>query len=217
MTERWTYTLTGFGEFLEMRRVSFSEPMPAARLCGVCGLLPCRTVRLPCGHVFCESCKAQIGRGDSCPFGGKKFADSEVHSMSVERSDLEQSRIVCTAGPQVCGFAGKLCELGDHLTKCGGGETRCGKCQRSVFRGLAVDHYRKCTGTPVAANAEIVAKGLEDVAKTDVETPRELMLGKGVDLEAMYSSLINALAERVASLERRVLELVNKYSSDPEP
>ncbi|XP_072140609.1 uncharacterized protein [Dermacentor andersoni] len=214
MTDGWTYTLTGFGEFLEMRRVSFAEPMPATRLCGVCGLLPCRTVQLPCGHVFCESCKAQTGRGDCCPFDGKKFADSDVHSMSIERSDLDQRRIVCAAGPRVCSFAGKLSELGDHLTKCGGGETRCGKCQRPVFRSLAVDHYRKCTGTLVAASTEAVAKGVGDVGKTDVETSRELIVSKGIDLEAVFCCFTNALAEKVASLERQLLEVQKKSSSD---
>ncbi|XP_054924774.2 uncharacterized protein [Dermacentor andersoni] len=214
-TDGWTYTLTGFGEFLEMRRVSFAEPMPAARLCGVCGLLPSLTLVLPCGHVFCESCKSQIERADSCPFDGRKFADSDVHSMSIERSDLEQCRIVCAAGSRVCGFVGKLSELGDHLTRCGGGETRCGKCQRPVFRSLVVDHYRRCTvGTLVAANAEADAKGLGDVGKTDVETPRALMLGKGVDLEAVFSCFTNALAEKVTSLERQLHEVQKKSTSD---
>nr|XP_050031328.1 E3 ubiquitin-protein ligase PDZRN3-B-like [Dermacentor andersoni] len=215
MTDGWTYTLTGFGEFLEMRRVSFAEPMPAARLCGVCGLLPCRTLQLPCGHVFCESCKAQTGRGDSCPFDGKKFADSEVHSMSMKRFELEQCRFVCAAGSRFCGFVGKLSELGDHLTRCGGGETRCGKCQRPVFRSLAVDHYRRCTvGTPVAANAEADSKGVADVAKTEIETPRELMLSKGVDLEAVFRCFTNALAEKVASLECQLLEVQKKSTSE---
>ncbi|XP_075526774.1 uncharacterized protein LOC142558525 [Dermacentor variabilis] len=211
----WAYTLTGFGEFLEMRRVSFAEPMPAARLCGVCGLLPALTLVLPCGHVFCESCESQIERADSCPFDGRKFADSEVHSMSIERSELEQCRIVCAAGSRVCGFAGKLSELGDHLTRCGGGETKCGKCQRPMFRNLAVDHYRRCSvGTLVATNAEADAKGLGDVGKADSETPRELVLGKGVDLEVVFSCFTNALAEKVASLERQLHEVRKKSTSD---
>ncbi|KAL1484513.1 hypothetical protein MTO96_050018 [Rhipicephalus appendiculatus] len=100
MTDGWKYTLTGFGEFLEMRGVAFAEPMPATRLCGV-----------PRGKDRC------------CPFDGKKFADSDVHPMSIERGELEQRRIVCAAGSlagsQVCGFSGKLSELADHLTRCG--------------------------------------------------------------------------------------------------
>ncbi|KAH7976584.1 E3 ubiquitin-protein ligase PDZRN3-B [Rhipicephalus sanguineus] len=217
MTDGWEYTLTGFSEFLEMRRVAFAEPMPATRLCGVCGLLPSRTSQLPCGHVFCESCKAQLPQGKDrcCPFEGKKFADSEVHSMSIELRELEQRRIVCAAGSRVCGFSGKLSELADHLARCGSGETKCGKCQRPVFRNLAVDHYRRCTGPLCAANSEADAKGMGDAAKmADVErSTRQLMLSKGVDLEAVFSCFTNALAEKVASLERQLLE-VQKKSND---
>lgn len=220
MTDGWSYTLTGFGEFLEMRRVSFAEPMPAARLCGVCVQLPCRTVQLPCGHVFCESCKAQIAPEDCCPFDGEKFADSDVRSMTNQLSDLEEHRIVCGADSRVCGFSGKLSELRDHLPRCGGGETKCRKCQRPVLRSRAVGHYRSCAGTSntvtgalVAANAEAADKELGDAAKTDVETPRQLMLSKGVDLEAVFSCFTNVLAKKMGSLERQLLEVQKIASS----
>ncbi|KAL1433797.1 hypothetical protein MTO96_012326 [Rhipicephalus appendiculatus] len=147
MTDGWKYTLTGFGGFLEMRRVAFAEPMPATRLCGLCGLLPPRTSQLPCGHVLCESCNAQVPRRKDrcCPFDGKKFADYDVRWMSMQRCDLDQRLIVCSAGSQVCGFSGKLSELANHLTRCGGGKVKCCKCQRPVSRNLALDHYRSCT------------------------------------------------------------------------
>ncbi|KAH6922847.1 hypothetical protein HPB50_019849 [Hyalomma asiaticum] len=218
MTAGWKYTLTGFGEFLEMRKVSFAEPMPATRLCGVCGLLPCRIFQLPCGHVFCDSCKAQLPRGKDCccPFDGKKFDDSDVHSATMERSDLEQRRIVCSVGSQVCGFSGALSQLADHLTRCGSGKARCGKCQQPVIRNIAVDHYQRCTGPSRATNADPDATGIGDVAKTaDLQgSPRELLLSKGVDLEAVFSCFTNALAEKVAALERQLADVQKKTTSD---
>ncbi|KAH7976387.1 uncharacterized protein LOC119406293 [Rhipicephalus sanguineus] len=210
----WKYTLTGFGEFLEMRRVAFAEPMPATRLCGICGMLPSRTSQLPCGHVLCESCRDQIPQGKHrrCPFDGKKFADSAVHPMNIELSELEQSRIVCSAGSQVCGFSGKLSELADHLTQCGGGKIKCCKCNRPVFRNHAVNHYRSCTGPQHAATTEAATKGdkMADIEKST----RELMLSKGVELEAVLSRFTNTLADKVASLERQLLEAQNKSNSD---
>ncbi|XP_075730531.1 uncharacterized protein LOC142772218 [Rhipicephalus microplus] len=206
MSAGWEYTLTDFGDFLEMRRVAFAEPMPATRLCGVCGLLPSRTSQLPCGHVFCESCYSQVPQGKDrcCLFDGKKFTDSNVHSVSVELCELEQRRIVCAAGSRVCGFSGKLSELADHLTRCGSGETKCGKCQRTVFRSIAVDHYRACAGPLRAPKAEVDAKGIGGAPNmVDVDrSTRELMLCKCADLKAMFSCFTNALAEKVANLER---------------
>ncbi|KAL1433801.1 hypothetical protein MTO96_012330 [Rhipicephalus appendiculatus] len=159
-TNGWKYTLTGFGEFLEMRRVTFADPMPATRLCGICGLLPRRTLLLPCGHVLCDSCRAQLPRGNDrrCPFDEKKFADSDVHPMTIERCELDQHRIVCSAGSRVCGFSGNLSDLADHLTRCGSGKAKCCKCNRPVLRSHAVSHYRSCTGPLYAAIAEAASK-----------------------------------------------------------
>ncbi|KAH6922844.1 hypothetical protein HPB50_019846 [Hyalomma asiaticum] len=218
MPGEWKYTLTGFGEFLEMREVSFADPMPATRLCGVCGLLPNRTFQLQsCGHVFCGSCKTQLLRGKyfCCPFDKKKFVDSDVHSMSLERCDLGQRRIVCSVGPQVCGFSGKLSQLADHLYRCGSGKARCGKCQQPVSRNCAVDHCRRCTGPSRAANADLDATGIGGVAKTeDLErSPRQLMPSKGVDLEAAFSCFTKAVAEKVAALERQLADVQKTITS----
>ncbi|KAL1433799.1 hypothetical protein MTO96_012328 [Rhipicephalus appendiculatus] len=207
----WKYTLTGFGEFFEMRRVTFTEPMPTTRLCGVCGTLPSRTLLLPCSHVLCENCRDQLPQGNdcSCPFDGKKFVDSDVHPMTIEWGELEQRHIVCTAGSQVCGFSGNLSDLADHLTRCGGGKIKCCKCNRPVFRGDAVNHYRGCTVHLHSANADAASK----TADVDKST-REPMLRKVVDFEAEFGGFKIALTEKVAGLERQLLEAEKKSSND---
>ncbi|KAH8031100.1 hypothetical protein HPB51_012820 [Rhipicephalus microplus] len=222
MADGWKYTLTGFGGFLEMRRVAFAEPMPVTRVCGLCGLLPPRTLLLPCSHVLCESCEAQLARRKDrrCPFDGKKFADEEVHRVSVQRRELDQSRVVCSAGSQVCGFSGKLSGLARHLTQCGGGEVRCVKCQRPVSRKLALDHYRSCSsGTLGASSGEAAAcdKDASKVARAETGR-RKLVSSTGVHFEAVMTGCCgNALADRVASLERQLLEVLKTSRNRRQP
>ncbi|KAH6922109.1 hypothetical protein HPB50_009521 [Hyalomma asiaticum] len=48
----WEYTLTGFGDFYEQRRIAFTEPMPVSRVCNMCGRVPSSSIMLPCGHSF---------------------------------------------------------------------------------------------------------------------------------------------------------------------
>ncbi|KAH7936175.1 hypothetical protein HPB52_019471 [Rhipicephalus sanguineus] len=186
----WTYTLTGFGDFFELRRVSFAEPMPSSRVCGVCSLLPSRVRVLPCGHVLCDLCYAHVGSStDRCPVDGRKLErlEAQVHTITFELSELERSRVFCAADG-ACDFAGRLSELRNHLTQCGGGEARCGKCRRPIVRGLAVDHVRTCPGETIEQReAAVVCRGRN---------------GGGGD--------VKSLVKRVTSLER---ELRNRRAS----
>ncbi|KAH7971512.1 hypothetical protein HPB49_025290 [Dermacentor silvarum] len=217
----WSYTLAGFGDFLELRRVTFAEPMPATRVCGVCGLLPSLTRHLPCGHVLCDLCVAQIVKCEGCPFDGRKFALADVRSIAFERSELDQCRVHCTAcdgstgsGNQ-CDFAGKLSELRSHLSFCGNGEAKCGKCHRPVFRGMAVYHYRQCSGETVQRRAAAVGStvvGRPGGFKKDLDEGRSRVRTPSRSVDAAVNAA-NALAERVAGLERELLEVRKRCRS----
>lgn len=153
----WVYTLTGFDDFFELRQVSFAEPMPAVRVCALCGFLPSLIVRIPCGHVLCDVCLAESAKYEFCPFDGKTFSLADVRSIRFSRSELEQCRVFCCAGggDYGCGFLGQLSELRSHLTQCGGGEAKCGKCLQPIFRGLSLQHYQRCPGGNVPRKVEL--------------------------------------------------------------
>ncbi|KAH7974803.1 hypothetical protein HPB49_019736 [Dermacentor silvarum] len=52
-----TYLLSGFEcSFLNMRRVSFVEPLPSTHVCAICWVLPDKIMPLPCGHAVCLGC-----------------------------------------------------------------------------------------------------------------------------------------------------------------
>ncbi|KAH7973419.1 hypothetical protein HPB49_000894 [Dermacentor silvarum] len=151
------YTLTGFDDFFELREVWFAEPVPAFRVCALCGFLPSLTVRIPCGHVLCDVCLAQSAEYEICPFDGETFSLADVRSISFSRSELEQYRVFCCAGGggSACGFLGQLSELRSHLTQCGNGQAKCAKCLQPIVRGLSVYHCQRCPGDNVPPKVEL--------------------------------------------------------------
>ncbi|XP_077497646.1 RING finger protein 151-like [Amblyomma americanum] len=137
---------TGFDDFPERQRVVFVEPLPVTRVCGACGVLPSRSVLLPCGHVLCQVCKDQTSRdGGKCALDGMEFAEDDILPVNFKQSYLEQHRVFCVAGGEQCTFDGRRCDLKDHLTECGSDKVRCDMCQQSVVRSAAVEHYRRCS------------------------------------------------------------------------
>ncbi|KAL1470263.1 hypothetical protein MTO96_024432 [Rhipicephalus appendiculatus] len=143
--EYWQYTLTGFSDFLEQRRIAFAEPLPACRICSICGRLPSSTAMLPCGHVSCEQCRGEFFEGMECPFDGRAFTQGQVVWLCFQLSDLDNLRVFCLVGGNKCPtFAGKLSELRDHMRHCRSVGGQCAKCHRLVPSALAVDHYKRC-------------------------------------------------------------------------
>ncbi|XP_077497647.1 uncharacterized protein LOC144108244 [Amblyomma americanum] len=201
------YTLTGFENYPERQRVVFVEPLPGTRVCDVCGVVPSRSLLLPCGHVLCQVCKDQIPKGDGkCPLDGMEFAEDDIAQITFKQSHLEQLRAFCVAGGSSCSFRGKLCDLKDHLASCCGDKVRCAKCQQSVVRSVAVDHYRECSADTPPRNC-VSVKGVSSAIvkigdiKKDLEGVRVRASGENVDKDGVVN-VVNSLMERLVSLER---------------
>ncbi|XP_077497397.1 uncharacterized protein LOC144108009 [Amblyomma americanum] len=215
------YTLTGFDDFLERRRVVFVKPLPSTRVCSLCAMVPSNSLLLPCGHVVCPFCKSQIAKeGGKCPMDDVEFEEADVVSMSFKQSDLEQRCVRCVAGGQKCSFTGKLSELKDHLLECGSDEVRCAKCERSFSRSSAAEHCQlcpanacKCPRQPlsVAAIASAV-EGLSGIRR-DLEKIQEQAPSKKDGPEAAANTA-SSLVERIASLERQLVVVQEKSSED---
>ncbi|KAH7973408.1 hypothetical protein HPB49_000723 [Dermacentor silvarum] len=207
----WKYTLAGFNDFLEQRRVAFTEPMPASRVCSICGRVPSSTVLLPCGHVLCEECRSEVFEGMECPYDGTAFTEGQLVRLRFELSDLEQLPVVCVVGGKKCAtFAGKLCDLKDHVRHCRSWEVKCAKCQRSVARDVAVDHYRQCCdgNAPQHSSSDArVRRAVEEVRgiKDGLESLRQRALGERGGDEYLVNEA-NDLVERLTCLDRALCE-----------
>ncbi|KAH7976081.1 hypothetical protein HPB52_008622 [Rhipicephalus sanguineus] len=204
----WVYTLTGFGDFLEQRRLAFTEPMPPSRVCSICGRVPPGTALLPCGHVLCGECQGEVFDGMECPFDGRAFTEGQLVRLRFELTDLEQLRVVCIVGGRKCAtFSGKLSELRDHMRQCRSVDVQCAKCHRSIASEAAVEHYKQCytESVPRRLSSDVrVRKAVEEVRriKKDLEVLRQQSLGKHNTGDDDLVNGANGLVEKIASLDR---------------
>lgn len=173
-TPFWEYTLTGFGDSLEQRRVAFTQPFPSSRICSVCSRLPSISELLPCGHVSCHRCRDELFETMKCPLDGTSFKEGDLVRLRLELSELEKRRVLCVVGGVQCpSFAGDLSELMFHLPHCISAGVRCDKCYGSVARGSAwaAHHCRLCcerngsfrAATPMEAIADQIRSIREDL------------------------------------------------------
>ncbi|KAK8765957.1 hypothetical protein V5799_007272 [Amblyomma americanum] len=205
------YTLTGFDDFLERRRVVFVEPLPSTRVCGVCGVVPSRSLLLPCGHVLCQACKRQIVNGEQkCPMDGREFAEGAVVSINFKQSDLEQHHVFCVVGGRECSFAGRLGDLKEHVAGCCNDKVRCAQCQLSMLRSVAVQHCRQCDAKSAPQqimSTMAIAVAVENIGsmKRDLEKIRQRASSEKVDNDAVVNDA-NSLMERMTCLERELMQ-----------
>ncbi|KAH7976076.1 hypothetical protein HPB52_008617 [Rhipicephalus sanguineus] len=203
----WEYTLTGFGDFLEQRRLAFTQPMPASRVCSICGRVPSGTALLPCGHVLCGQCQREVFDGMECPFDGCAFTEGRLVRLRFELTDLEQLRVVCLVGGRKCAaFSGKLSELRDHMRQCRSVDVQCAKCHRSIASEAAVEHYRQCytESAPHRLSSDVrVQRAVEEVRRIreDLQVLRQQPFGEHDTGENDFVNGANGLLEKLASLD----------------
>ncbi|XP_037529296.2 uncharacterized protein LOC119406636 isoform X2 [Rhipicephalus sanguineus] len=204
----WEYTLTGFGEFFEQRRVTFAEPMPADRVCSICGRIPSNAVVLPCAHVSCLQCKVEVCAAKQCPLDGTAVTEEELVPFETDACYLERWRVVCIVDGRKCpsNFSGKLSDLRAHLTRCRGGDVHCTKCYRPVTREAAAEHYRQCCDSNSRCHSvsdAVVREAVEGIRgiKEDLESLRQKALNER-DSEDELVNGVNGLVERLANLDR---------------
>ncbi|KAL1450328.1 hypothetical protein MTO96_043935 [Rhipicephalus appendiculatus] len=202
----WEYTLTGYGDFWEQRRVAFEEPVPANRVCGICGRALRVVVLLACRHVLCVNCKDEVCEAKQCPFDGTAVTKKELLWITLDNFDLDKLRVVCVVGgrkcPDFCG--GTLWDLKDHLPRCRRNEVRCTKCRRSIAREAVVEHYRQCCDRNPAGRVQKVVEEIRAI-KEDLESLRQRALDER-DGDHDLVNGVNGLVERLASLDRALCE-----------
>lgn len=214
MPKTWEYTLTGFGGSLERRRVAFLEPVPSLRVCCVCGLLPYHIRMLPCGHGFCLLCEKRTAKDKTCPTDRLKYVEDRVVSVYFALMHLERRRVRCGVAGTKCDFDGTLYDMQCHISECVADRYSCDKCCRSVVRGKAIDHCRRCYGgESSAAEASTVFDKL-GVIKKDVESLRRQCAPSGdAEPQSPDVDVINTAMGLVEDLQNDLRQMASGSGS----
>ncbi|XP_050024555.1 uncharacterized protein [Dermacentor andersoni] len=142
------YTLCGFTEELDWRPLHFLEPVPAHRICGACGVLPRKTVFLPCRDVLCISCYEQclLDDGHACLLDGDQFLPEDAEWREFPLEYLLRRKIKCWNEERGCDVVLPASELNKHFCNdCEHHATSCPKCSKLVLRSNVSAHLQsKC-------------------------------------------------------------------------
>ncbi|KAH8030850.1 hypothetical protein HPB51_011894 [Rhipicephalus microplus] len=152
MTKTRAYTLTGFTDSLERRRLIFLEPLPDSRVCATCGVVPFQASLLPCGHAFCRFCEEQIRDRETCPVDQYKYDEENVQQVNFPLEDLEQHRVLCGVAGEKCEFVGTVSDMECHLASASPTKANAPGAVNQSLAVDAVDHYRHCTADLTATS-----------------------------------------------------------------
>ncbi|KAH7974914.1 hypothetical protein HPB49_021388 [Dermacentor silvarum] len=160
-----TYVLRGFEcPFLDMRRISFVEPLPTTRVCVICWALPAMIMPLPCCHAVCFVCRYDayaehpqrhdkdhraltMFRSGVCPKDGIPFGDPHLEVVTSVKA-VYSSLVFCVNAVFGCRSKIELGHLKTHyLHECLFNPFTCPRCGRDDIPASKIaQHSLHCAG-----------------------------------------------------------------------
>ncbi|XP_075534548.1 uncharacterized protein LOC142568522 [Dermacentor variabilis] len=198
------------------RQTRFVDEVPSARVCGLCRMIPMRTVTLPCSHALCPSCYAASSRDGVglCPLDQQPFEEAESLSVVFPAKKVESLKVYCWNAAQGCEFVGTVEGLLPHYENaCTFHSVECFRCNEAVLHKDLPGHYANgCSAVSSSATtdhsslesttARIRGMAMENL-KLELRDPHR-------DLSAIRSQM-NDLSERAICQEARSIELAREF------
>nr|XP_050030258.1 uncharacterized protein LOC126526381 [Dermacentor andersoni] len=192
------------------RPTRFVDEVPSSRACGLCRMIPKRTVLLPCGHALCQSCHAGSLEGSfqQCPLDQVQFEEAECVGCEFPRRTANTMKVYCWNEAHGCEYTGTMDRMLEHYeNECTFHTVDCLRCGEGVqHRDLATHYAAGCSAgasAPITESSEHTAVTLEDLnaALEDVKA----MLGclNHDQLLPVIQSQLNELKEQARNQEAR--------------
>ncbi|XP_070376854.1 uncharacterized protein [Dermacentor albipictus] len=192
------------------RPTRFVDEVPSSSVCGLCRMIPKRTVLLPCGHALCESCHAASfeGRVGRCPLDQLRFEESVCVGHQFPTWKANAVKVYCWNEAHGCEYTGPMERMLEHYeNQCTFHTVECLRCGEGVqHRDLPTHYAAGCSAgfsTAITESSQPAAMTLEDVnaALEHVKT----MLGclNHDQLLPVIQSQLNELTEQARNQEAR--------------
>ncbi|XP_054924713.2 uncharacterized protein [Dermacentor andersoni] len=189
------------------RPTRFVDEVPPSRVCGLCRMIPKRTVLLPCGHALCQSCHAASLEGgfEQCPLDQMQFDKAECVGCEFPSRTANTVKVYCWNEAHGCEYTGTMDRMLEHYeNECTFHTTECWRCGERVQHRELPRHYvngcRAGVSSAITESSEHTALTLADM---------KAMLGclNHDQLLPVIQSQLNELTEQARNQEARFAEI----------
>ncbi|XP_049275567.1 TNF receptor-associated factor 3 isoform X2 [Rhipicephalus sanguineus] len=195
------------------RPIHFVDEVHSSRVCGLCRMIPKRTVLLPCDHALCHSCHAASlqGCGGRCPLDQEPFEESECTSCDFPTRKADALKVHCWNEVHGCKFTGVMKLMLRHYeNECTFHAVECLRCGEQVLHRELSTHYvagcNAAVSSPRAGNAssDSQALTLQDCTAAFEELKMLLRDGSHEHLLLAIQSQMNGLIEQIRHQESKL-------------
>ncbi|KAL1446226.1 hypothetical protein MTO96_044648 [Rhipicephalus appendiculatus] len=201
------------------RPTRFVDEVHSSRVCGLCRMIPKRTVLLPCDHALCQSCHAASfqGCGGRCPLDQEPFEEAECTSCDFPTRKANALKVYCWNEAHGCEYQGAMEDMLRHYeNECTLHSVECFRCGKAVLhRQLGMHYVAGCTAGVSSARTDDTSSDSRALTLQDVrnalEEVKTLLRDPNHDhvLPAIQSQ-VNQLTEQVRNQESRLTEITGE-------
>ncbi|XP_075533538.1 uncharacterized protein LOC142566586 [Dermacentor variabilis] len=192
------------------------DDVPSSLVCGLCRMIPKRTVLLPCGHALCQSClEGSVGR---CPLDQVQFEEAECVGCEFPGRTANTLKVYCWNEAHGCEYTGTMDSMLEHYeNECTFHIVECLRCGEGVqHRDLPTHYAAGCSAgvsTAITESSQPTELTLEDVNAALEDLKATLGCLNHDQLLPVIQSQLNELKEEVRNQEASFAEITREVTA----